>query len=161
VDQGFLVDMSDHHDQAVSMAICTVSRAPDQTVQKMAQEVLIFQNRELAGMADLLGDQGVERPVTEGRTAMEWMGMGTPVESMPGMATAEQMEGLCRATGNDLNLQFLRLMRAHHLGGVHMADFAAEHAANPGLRRFATTMARNQRIESNEYTNSLRRLGGE
>jgi uncharacterized protein (DUF305 family) len=160
VDQGFLIDMSDHHDQAVTMALCAVSRAPDQIVQSLAQEILIFQNRELATMTDFLADQGVARPTGEDREAMAWMGMGTPVASMPGMATPEQVDTLCKTTGNDLNIMFLRLMRTHHLGGAHMADYAAEHAAAPGLRTYAAAMARNQRIEADEFTKSLQRLGG-
>jgi uncharacterized protein (DUF305 family) len=159
VDQGFLFDMSDHHEQANTMAICTVSRAQDQVVQGMAREVLILQNRELARMASLLELMRVERPADEGRTAMEWMDMPTPVEQMPGMASPADIDKLCSATGPDADRLFLTLMRAHHAGGVHMAEMAATEAANPSVRSLAATMARNQRIEANEYTAHLKRLG--
>jgi len=159
VDQGFLFDMSDHHDQAVQMALCTVGRVQDETVQKMAAEILVFQNRELARMASLLELMQVERPPTEGRTAMGWMGMPVPVEQMPGMASPADLDALCKATGSDLDKRFLTLMRAHHQGGVHMAEAAAADAANPSVRKLAEVMARNQRIEVNEYTAQLARLG--
>jgi uncharacterized protein (DUF305 family) len=159
VDRGFLFDMSDHHDQAVQMALCTVGRAEDETVQKMAAEILTFQNRELARMASLLELMQVERPATEGRTAMDWMGMPVPVEQMPGMASAADYQALCSATGSDLDRRFLTLMRAHHQGGVHMAEAATASAANPSVRKLAEVMARNQRIEVNEYTAQMERLG--
>jgi uncharacterized protein (DUF305 family) len=159
VDQGFLFDMSDHHDQAVQMALCTVGRVQDETVQKMAAEILVFQNRELARMASLLELMQVERPPTEGRTSMGWMGMPVPVDQMPGMASPADLDALCKATGSDLDKKFLTLMRAHHQGGVHMAEAAAADAANPSVRKLAEVMAHNQRIEVNEYTAQMARLG--
>lgn len=161
VDQGFLFDMSDHHDQAVTMALCASGRAQDPLVQKMAREILVFQNRELARMASLMEQMRVARPETEGRTAMAWMGMPVPVEQMMGMATQADLDKLCASTGPDVDRQFLTLMRAHHEGGVHMAEAAAADAVNPSVRSLAEVMARNQRIEVNEYTQHLKRLGFE
>lgn len=159
VDVGFLADMSDHHDQAVAMALCTVSRAKDPVVQSMAAEVLVFQNLDLARMASLLEQMRVERPPMEGRTAMDWMGMGTPVASMPGMASPDELRALCSTDDRDLDRRFLTLMRAHHVGGIHMAEYAADRAANPSVRSLAAAMARNQSIEVKEYTSLLGRLG--
>jgi uncharacterized protein (DUF305 family) len=159
VDEGFLVDMSAHHDQAVQMALCTVSKAQEQLVQSMAQDVLVFQNRELARMASLMEQARIERPDDGGRTAMAWMGMPTPVASMPGMASEADYQALCRATGRDVDRRFLTLMRAHHLGGVPMADVAAQQAASISVRTLAGAMARNQRIEANEYAAAQQRLG--
>jgi uncharacterized protein (DUF305 family) len=159
VDQGFLFDMSDHHEQANDMALCAVNRADDQLVQHMALEVLTFQNRDLARMASLLEQMLVERDSSEGRTAMEWMGMPTPVGQMPGMATAAQLDELCSSRGRETDRLFLTLMREHHRGGIHMAEMAANEAANPSVRSFARNMARNQAIEVNEYTAHLKRLG--
>src|SRR4051794_25980322 len=78
-DVGFLLDMSDHHDQAVSMAICAADRATDPVTRGFAREVLVFQNRELGRMQELLNDRGVERPNDEDRPAMAWMGMDSMV----------------------------------------------------------------------------------
>jgi uncharacterized protein (DUF305 family) len=159
VDRGFLIDMSDHHDQAVSMALCTVNKAQDPVVQSFAREILVFQNRDLARMGSLLEQMRIERPADEGRTAMAWMGMPTPVASMPGMASTADHEALCNATGREVDRRFLLLLRAHHLGGVHMAEVAADQAVSPSVRSLAATIARNQRIEANEYTSTLQRLG--
>jgi uncharacterized protein (DUF305 family) len=101
----------------------------------------------------------IERPATEGRTSMAWMGMPTPVEKMPGMTSPADYDALCRATGGDVDRRFLTLMRAHHLGGVHMAEVARDQAASPSVRQLATVMARNQSIEANEYEATQKRLG--
>ena len=49
-------------------------------------------------------------------------------------------------------------MGEHHLGGVHMAEYAAEHGSDPQIRELAARMARNQRIEAKEYEAQLQRL---
>ena len=159
LDAQFLYDMSDHHDQAVTMAACAVSNAASPTVKDFAKEVLIFQNRELGIMDTWLAEQGKTRPSEEDRTAMAWMGMPTKVASMPGMATDDEMAALCKATGTEADRQFLTLMRAHHEGGIHMAEVAAEKGADPRVKDFADTVARNQRVEVNEYTGVMKQLG--
>jgi uncharacterized protein (DUF305 family) len=161
VDEGFLVDMSDHHDQAIQMSLCTVDRATEATVRHFAAEVLVFQSNDIGLMQAWLADREVTRPDTLDRPAMAWMGMATPASSMPGMATDAQLKELCTATGRDVDRLFLQLMREHHKGGIHMADDAKDRAADPVLRAFAAKMATNQTVEVNEYTQTLVRLGFE
>jgi uncharacterized protein (DUF305 family) len=50
-------------------------------------------------------------------------------------------------------------MAAHHRGGVHMAEHAAVHADDPGVRDLASIMARNQAVEINEYRQVAEREG--
>ena len=66
-----------------------------------------------------------------------------PVEarSMPGLATDDDLARLRDAEGTDFDRLFLTLMAAHHEGGVHMADYAADHAADPRVRSLAALMA--------------------
>jgi uncharacterized protein (DUF305 family) len=161
VDTGFLVDMSTHHDQAVSMALCAVDRATDPVVRGSAREVLVFQNRELGTMGVWLDERHGVRPDDPDHPAMAWMGTPTTAAAMPGMASADEIDALCSARGPDVDHRFLTLLRAHHRGGVHMAEYAGEHAASPGIAAFARALARNQRVEANEYTQMLRRLGFE
>ena len=70
----------------------------------------------------------------------------------------QSLEQLEQASGRQADRLFLTLMREHHLGGVHMADEAAAHASDPDIRELAARMARNQRIEANEYQAVLARL---
>lgn len=160
-DEGFLVDMSDHHDQAIRMALCAVDRATDTTVRHFAAEVLVFQSVDLGLMGAWLADRNLTRPGGLDRPAMAWMDMSVRAETMPGMATEEQLTALCKVTGPEVDRLFLQLMREHHRGGVHMAEAAAARVADPKLREFAAKMATNQAVEVNEYTATLKRLGYE
>ena len=101
VDVGFLTDMSDHHDQAVTMALSTYNRTTDPTIRSFAQDVLIFQRYELGIMSAYLEARGAVRPDFEpGRPAMAWMGHAMPAGSMTGMATDDELAALQSATGS-------------------------------------------------------------
>lgn len=160
VDVGFMVDMSDHHDQAVRMAIMEIAHGEDPTVRGFAQDVLLFQRSELGAMGVLLDDHGSVRPdLDPDRIAMAWMAMATPVGEMPGMATDAQLDQLDAARGSESDRLFLELMSAHHEGGLHMAEFASVHAADPKVRALAARMAQYQAVEVREYTQQQERLG--
>ena len=66
---------------------------------------------------------------------------------MPGMATPAQVAALRELPAADAEIDFLRLMIAHHEGGVHMAEFAAEAADSTEVRAMADSIARSQREE--------------
>lgn len=161
VDAGFLIDMTDHHDQAVRMAQSELAHGSDTTTKGFAMEVIMFQREELGRIAAYRQQLGVANPeYTPERETMGWMGMPTPLKTMPGMATDEQIAQLDAARGIESDRLFLTLMQAHHLGGAHMADYEAAHGANPSVKEMAKGMARNQRIEVNEYQGVLDRLNG-
>jgi uncharacterized protein (DUF305 family) len=160
VDVGFLTDMSDHHDQAVTMALSVYNRTTDPTIRSFAQDVLLFQRSDLGRMAAYLDDHGVARPDWDPeRPAMQWMGMATPAGRMTGMASDDQLAALDDATGRDLDLMFLDLMTVHHRGGVEMAEYAAQHAADPRVRELAGRIAGLQAGEIEEYAQYRARLG--
>jgi len=81
------------------------------------------------------------------------------VAEMPGMQTPERIAELAAASGPDADRLFFEIMSEHHLGGAHMADFAAAYANNGDIREFAKKMAYNQRIEVVEYDLAVKRLG--
>lgn len=158
VDVGFYKDMTLHHDQAVEMALLELANGSDPTVRAFAQEIVILQQYEIGRMDQQLRSWGVARPA-DGDTAMGWMGDPTPVEAMPGLADDDEMEALARARGAEADALFLALMAEHHRAGAHMADYAAEHAEDPGVRALARRMAKNQPVEIAEFAQAARRLG--
>jgi len=160
VDVGFLADMSDHHDQAVQMALMELAHGQDRTVKGFAQDVLLFQRSELGEMKALFDNHDTTRPEYDTqRSAMAWMGMPTAMQSMPGLATTEELAQLDAARGTQSDLLFLSLMSAHHEGGLHMAQYAAEHSADPRVRELAARMAKYQAVEVQEYKMAQERLG--
>lgn len=158
VDVGFLQDMLDHHDQALLISNLYLENNPDGGASPYAREVIMYQTRDIGWMEDWLAEEDYERGAPD-RTAMEWMGEPTPVAEMSGMQTPERLQELADATGDEADVLFFELMTDHHLGGVHMADAAAANGARPTIIDFATAVARNQRIEVNEYEAAMDRLG--
>ena len=157
VEVGFLQDMIDHHEQALVISNTLLEANPDGDAASYARDVILFQTRDIGRMETWLDDAGYARGSPD-REAMVWMGEPTPVATMPGLATPEQIQELADSTGADADRMFFDLMSAHHLGGVHMAEYAAEYAASERIRTFARLIARNQRTEANEYGAALKRL---
>jgi uncharacterized protein (DUF305 family) len=87
------------------------------------------------------------------------MGMGGTLAEMPGIASPTQMDQLKNAKGHDADVLFLQMMTRHHQGGLHMADYAAQHASDPDIRALASSMASTQRGEIIDYKHALERLG--
>lgn len=158
VDAGFYLDMIAHHEQAVEMALIEISNGDSPVVKGFAQEVVIFQQYEMGRMDQKLADWDMVRQ-DRGNVAMEWMGMPTPADSMPGMATPRQLAKLRDAKGRDADALFLDLMAEHHRGGLHMAAYAARKADDSGVRELASIMKRNQSLEIGEYRATAQRLG--
>lgn len=158
VDVGFLQDMLDHHDQAVELSLLELANGEDRTAREFAQETIIFQRREIGLMERLLEEGGQPRGEVP-REVMSWMNMTVPLSEMPGMATEVELDALAAARGADADRLFLELMREHHVGGIHMADWAAEFGENERARELARQIADYQRIEVREYTMLMERLG--
>jgi uncharacterized protein (DUF305 family) len=158
VDVGFLQDMLDHHEQALLISNTYIDNNPDGDVVPYAQEVIMFQTRDMGWMRDWLADEGYA-PGEPDRMAMQWMNEPVPVAEMRGMATPERLAELADASGADADRLFFEIMTEHHLGGVHMADHAAANGARAEIIAFAESVSRNQRIEVVEYEGAMRRLG--
>jgi uncharacterized protein (DUF305 family) len=158
VDEGFLRDMSHHHEQGVEMALVALARADDPVVRSFATEVLLFQQRDLGMMRAFLAERGRELG-PPGDAAMGWMGMAPlPTLSMPGMASEAELTELGELEGTEFDIRFLELMRDHHLGGIHMAEYAAAEGEGADVRELADYIRRNQQIEAEEYLSQIERL---
>lgn len=147
VDVGFMQDMSVHHLQAIQMSLLLLdNESVDPELQRYAQEIILSQRF----------DQGIFNATLDrfgfasdpGETVMEWMGgPGIPVEEMTGMATEDQMDELADATGAEAESLWISLMSEHHLGGMHMADWAARHGSDGVTVELAIAMVQIQRDE--------------
>lgn len=151
VDVGFLQDMRIHHEQAAIMAMTYLEAAPEgNTVQRMiAREIILTQSMETGRMVQLLRmfKEAETNPTDQ---VMGWMNEPTPIDRMPGYASDDQMSQLQSARGEAADALFRDLMIAHHLGGLHMAEYAEKNAKHPEVKKMATSMVREQRGEVNE-----------
>lgn len=157
VDVGFYRDMTAHHEQAVAMSLIELGNGENSVVRGFAQEIILFQRWEMGRMHEQLLEWGASPAPQD--PAMGWMGMPVPLRDMPGLATDEQMQALRDARGAAADALFLELMSEHHRGGVHMASYAAAHAKDADVRALATVMARNQRIDIEEFRQTAERFG--
>lgn len=157
-DVGFMRDMVSHHEQAIQLGLLGVANTEDPAVNHFAQEAIVAQQWEIGYMTALLEDWGYDTGDTD-RDAMVWMDMPTEVGEMPGMATPEQMAEFREMRGSEADAEFLRLMTAHHLGGLHMAEEAAATAHDDRVVALATRMANNQAREIEEYRRQAAALG--
>jgi uncharacterized protein (DUF305 family) len=160
VEAGFLRDMSTHHAQAVEMSMIAHANSTDPDVVTLAGDIALTQQGQINYMQAWLRDWHLSPTST--KTAMSWM-PGGPAEVvnglMPGMATPQQLDTLRKATGKQLDIQYLQLMRQHHLGGIHMAQEAIALSKNKDVDWLAGTMVTSQQGEINAIDDMLKQLG--
>ena len=156
VDTGFLTDMETHHNGAINMSFDYLDRSHDPVVKHFAQEIISSQTQELAAMNSYLNRAGGAQVAGDGSVAMAWMGHPVRPADMPGMPTTAERAQLDESSGLEADDLFTHLMIRHHAGGVAMAQYAAEHGENAGVKKLAATMAKVQRTEIDEM--NVRRL---
>lgn len=162
-DAGFARDMVVHHQQAVEMSLIVRDRTDDEDVRRLAYDIVNTQANQ-RGM--LLGwlDQW-ELPASSGGPPMAWMGHEMPFEArdgalMPGMATDTQIRRLRAAEDEEAEVLYLRLMTAHHQGGVQMSQMAEPVVETRVVRRLAGTTLRGQQSEIKLMRDMLEERGG-
>ena len=169
VDVGFAQDMSQHHQQAVQMASWERDHTTDPALRQLAFDIETTQLQQIGRMQGWLGLWGAASDPPGGKH-MAWMASsehahtGTTssggVESMPGMATSDQLRALRAASGPQLDVLFLQLMLRHHQGGVVMLQYGADHASVPEVRNLAAQMLSSQTSESEYMKQLLAARGG-
>lgn len=160
VDAGFARDMSTHHEQAVTMAGYVRDNTTNPSLKLLSTDIETSQGFQVGQMQGWLDSWHLQ---WQAPTAMAWMGhdMARPSSAlMPGMATPAQMTRLESSHGTAMDILFLQLMIHHHQGGVMMAEYAREHAAEPYVVRLATAMYSLQSQEITQMEQLLRQLGG-
>jgi len=150
VDTGFLQDMRGHHEQAVAMSfIFLTAEGTHPGLRTIARSIIFGQGIEIGRMIQMLRDLG-EFEANMSGVAMNWMGMSSDVDDMPGMATDDDIDRLANSSGVEADEVFVELMVEHHLGGIEMAEFAASRALSPEVRAMAASMAAAQTDEITE-----------
>jgi uncharacterized protein (DUF305 family) len=178
VDAGFARDMSRHHLQAVEMANLALTRSTDGDVQRLAFDISSTQTNQVGRMQGWLTLWGL--PLTGGNP-MSWMAddamaddamaghdmshMAEPAAEadgavMPGMATETELTQLRALTGTPFDVMFLQLMIRHHQGGLEMAQYGEQHAAEAVVRGLAGSIVAAQTAETATMEKMLQARGG-
>jgi uncharacterized protein (DUF305 family) len=169
VDVGFAQDMSTHHLQAVEMASWERDHTTNPALRQLAFDIETSQLQQSGQMQGWLSLWGAAKDAPGGKH-MAWMASnahahdataaGGGVDTMPGMATSEQLRALRAASGPQLDVLFLQLMLRHHEGGVVMLQYGADHASVPQVRNLASQMLSAQTSESEYMKQLLAARGG-
>ena len=147
-EAGFLRDMSTHHAQAVEMSMLAHANSANPAVVTLAGDIALTQHGQISYMQAWLRDWRLSP--TGSQPVMAWMpdSAGSVVNGlMPGMASPDQLAALRKATGKDLDVMYLTLMRQHHLGGIHMAQEIIKKSDNTDVTWLAQTMVASQQGE--------------
>ena len=158
-EAGFLRDMSTHHAQAIEMSMIAHADSSNAEIVSLAGDIALTQQAQIGYMQAWLRAWNLSP--TGSQPEMAWMpgSAGALVNGlMPGMATPEQIAKLRAATGTDVDVEFLTLMRAHHLGGIHMAQEVLKLTKDQNITWLAQTMVQNQQGELNVINDLLTRL---
>nr|WP_236574696.1 DUF305 domain-containing protein [Nocardiopsis sp. FR26] len=151
-DAGFLRDMSSHHAQAVDMSMIILDKTEDPELHTVATDIARTQQAQIGIMQGWLTVWGLNSRGT--RPPMAWMaghdhggGDGEVPETMPGLASSEQMVELEESEGVEAEILFLELMIAHHEGGIDMAEAELELGREEMVVDFAQGIVDAQRSE--------------
>ncbi|BCJ54459.1 DUF305 domain-containing protein [Actinoplanes sp. NBRC 14428] len=158
-EAGFLRDMSTHHAQAVEMSMIEHANSTNPQLVTLAGDIAMTQNGQVGTMLAWLREWNLSPTGTQ--PAMAWMpdSAGSVRNGlMPGMATPADLATLRKATGNDLDIQYLTLMRQHHLGGIHMAQEIITLSDEKKVTALAGTMVAGQQSEINLIDDLLAKL---
>lgn len=166
-EAGFARDMQTHHNQAVEMSMLLRDRTDDEELRLLALDIATAQAQQAGQMFAWLNAWGL--PQTGSEPEMAWMarpavdgesqgGGHSSMEmdgSMPGFATAQQLQQLRDAQGLEAERLWLELMIAHHQGGVEMAEAVLARTDDRLVTPLATGMATLQQKEIDYMTELL------
>ncbi|MBZ2409770.1 DUF305 domain-containing protein [Streptomyces albidoflavus] len=160
-DAGFARDMAVHHQQAVEMSFLVRDSTDGEEIRTLAYDIANTQANQRGMMLGWLDLWGLPK-VTE-EPPMTWMGMrhepGRDGALMPGMATRAELDRLRKTKGEAAEILYLRLMTAHHKGGIHMAEGCVSACAVPAEKRLAQGMVNAQQSEIDLMAELLRKRG--
>ncbi len=161
-EAGFARDMSTHHHQAVTMGMIEYRSGGERGLRSIAYDIALTQQAQIGMMDQWLNQWELAKTGTQPR--MAWMSNGhhsmlLPDGRMPGMASDDELARLRESLGRDSDVLFCRLMIAHHVGGIHMAEAVLERSDNDTVRKLAQSMKDGQQYEITALQNKLTALG--
>jgi uncharacterized protein (DUF305 family) len=139
-------------------------KATDEELQIIGYDIATVQQYQIGMMQGWLDQWHLSYTSSSG--AMSWMPDGSrsllPDGRMPGMATREEIDKLkTLPAGKDFDILFCQLMLRHHLGGIHMAETAADLVKDSRVKSLAQQIKTTQQLEITTLTAKLKALGGQ
>lgn len=150
-DTQFMQHMIMHHAQAVEMTALIESHSENKEMRLLGERISKSQDDEIKFMKRWLAARGQPlEPAMPAAHQMHGMDMSQHKTLMPGMLTAEQMDALKNARGDEFDRLFLTGMIQHHNGALKMVKDLFNTAGagqDAELFNFATDVDSGQRAE--------------
>ncbi|WP_109211482.1 MULTISPECIES: DUF305 domain-containing protein [Microbacterium] len=171
-EAGFSRDMQVHHAQAIEMAMEIYRKTDDSELRVLAYDIATGQAGQRGQMYDWLVQWGLPQ---SGGPMMQWMEASeaghahgaTSSEPMTddeahaamGMASADEIDALMDATGQEADCLFLTLMIRHHEGAIPMAEALLELGTDARALEVAQAIKNGQTAEIDAMRSIQDRLG--
>ncbi|WP_377639448.1 DUF305 domain-containing protein [Oryzobacter terrae] len=153
-DARFFQDMIVHHAQALVMVRAVLPDLTDPEVEGIASRIGDEQEPEIGAMARWLEGRGQQVPPEATNPNLTDHG----AHSMPGMATAAEVDRLASATGVEADRLFLTLMIRHHRGAIEMIDAHLRNAVDENVEETADDISVTQTKQVGQMQAMLDRL---
>ena len=140
----FAQGMIAHHEQAIEMAEIALDPTvgAGSTVTDLATRIMAAQDPEIDLMTGWL--------TTVGASLTMDMSDGHDMSSMEGMMSAEEMDALGVATGQEFDRLWLEMMIEHHDGAVSQSRAVLAEASSADVIALAESVIATQRAEIDE-----------
>ena len=138
VDRDFARMMVPHHQDAIDMAEAELSYGHNQLLRRLAQEIIVTQQEEIAEMRLALESMAVS-PCSGPEEASF---LASNNAAMTRMMTALHIK-----PSNDVDRDFVAMMVPHHQGAIDMAEAELSYGHNEPLRGLAQEIIVTQQEE--------------
>ena len=128
VDRDFVAMMVPHHQGAIGMAEAELSYGHNERLRRLAQEIIVTQQEEIAEMRLALVSAAPSRS-----TGPEEASFLAKIDA----AMARMMAGMKIKPSNDVDRDFVAMMVPHHQGAIDMAEAELSYGHNEPLRGLA------------------------
>ncbi|TCB96860.1 DUF305 domain-containing protein [Micromonospora zingiberis] len=135
-DIRFVAMMIPHHEQALVMAKLAPERGENPQLKLIAERILAAQEPEIRMLEAWLADRGLTRDAA-----------GNHEHSMGGMQSAEALDRLTAARGDDFDRLFVDMMADHHQGAIDMAGETLVLGIDPIINQMASSVTVEQSVE--------------
>jgi len=128
VDRDFVAMMVPHHQGAIGMAEAELSYGHNERLRRLAQEIIVTQQEEIAEMRLALVSAAAS--LSTGSEEASFL-------AKTDAAMARMMAGMKIKPSNDVDRDFVAMMVPHHQGAIDMAEAELSYGHNEPLRGLA------------------------
>ena len=145
VDNDFAMMMKSHHQAAVDMAQTELESGKDESLKKMAQNIIDAQKSEINELQSFLDNH--KNPEKNYDPSMKEKGFSKVMDQ--NMTMMMDMPKMDESASTDKH--FVQMMVPHHQGAIMMAEGFVQFGKDPGLIVMAKKIIADQKMEIEQF----------